>query len=85
MRKKLLVWLAWSVTATSLHAQSKKPLDHSVYDGWKSVGERAITPNGKYIGYAVNPQEGDGELMIEAYDNPKYRKQIARGGNLQFT
>lgn len=85
MRKKLLALLAWSITTTTLCAQTKKALNHSVYDGWKFVAERAITPNGKYIGYAVNPQEGDGELVIEAYDNPKYRKQIARGGNLQFT
>jgi dipeptidyl aminopeptidase/acylaminoacyl peptidase len=86
MRKKVISLLVLTATASStLWAQTKKPLDHTVYDGWKSVAERAITPNGKYLGYAVNPQEGDGELVVEAYDNPKYRKQVARGANLQFT
>ncbi|MEP7255879.1 MAG: hypothetical protein ABI666_08870, partial [Ferruginibacter sp.] len=62
----------------NLSAQNKKPLDHSVYDGWKSIGERMISNDGKYIVYAVNPQEGDGELVIQ---NPsaQYKKVIARG------
>ncbi|MBP6285565.1 MAG: prolyl oligopeptidase family serine peptidase [Ferruginibacter sp.] len=61
----------------NLFAQNKKPLDHSVYDGWKSIGERMISNDGKYIVYAVNPQEGDGELVIQ---NPetRYKKVIPR-------
>lgn len=58
-------------------AQNKKPLDHSVYDGWKSLGERMISKNGRYIVYAVNPQEGDGELVIQNLAT-KYKKVIAR-------
>lgn len=61
-------------------AQTKKPLDHSVYDGWKSLGERMISNDGKYIVYTINPQEGDGELVIKNIaDN--YTKTIARGGS----
>ncbi|MCW3091342.1 MAG: family peptidase [Ferruginibacter sp.] len=59
-------------------SQSKKPLDHSVYDGWKSIGERMISNDGKYIVYAVNPQEGDGELVIQNIAT-KYKKVISRG------
>ncbi len=62
----------------NVSAQSKKPLDHSVYDGWKSVGERMISNDGKYIVYAVNPQEGDGELVIQNA-SAQYKKVIARG------
>src|SRR6186713_345387 len=43
----------------------KKPLDHSVYDGWQSLGERMISPDGRTVVYSVNPQEGDGVLVIE--------------------
>ncbi|MEP7142502.1 MAG: prolyl oligopeptidase family serine peptidase [Ferruginibacter sp.] len=60
-------------------AQIKKPLDHSVYDGWKSIGERMISSDGKYIVYTVNPQEGDGELIIQNAVT-KYKKIISRGG-----
>lgn len=67
--------LVLSIAAT---AQKKKPLDHSVYDGWKSVGERMVSNDGKYVVYAVNPQEGDGELVIQ---NPAigYKRVVARG------
>ncbi len=56
----------------------KKPLDHSVYDGWQSVGERSISNNGKYAVYTINPQEGDGVLVIQSTDNT-FKKEIARG------
>jgi dienelactone hydrolase len=69
-----------SSTATA----QKKPLDHSVYDNWKMPGERLISHNGQYIAYTINPQEGDGELIIQ---NPttQYKKQIPRGYGAIFT
>lgn len=76
MKKVFLpVFLLFSI---NLIAQNKKPLDHSVYDGWKAVGERMISNDGKYIVYAVNPQEGDGELIIQNA-SAQYKKAIARG------
>ncbi|MFT3680495.1 MAG: prolyl oligopeptidase family serine peptidase [Ferruginibacter sp.] len=62
----------------------KKALDHSVYDNWKSIGEKMISNNGQFVVYAVNPQEGDGELIIQ---NPttKYKKVIPRGYSATIT
>lgn len=62
----------------------KKPLDHSVYDKWQSVGERSISNNGKYVVYTIAPQEGDGELVIQASDN-SYKKIIPRGYGASIT
>jgi dipeptidyl aminopeptidase/acylaminoacyl peptidase len=56
----------------------KKPLDHSVYDSWQSIGERSISNNGKYAVYTVLPQEGDGDLVVQSSDN-SYKKIIPRG------
>ncbi|MCW5941138.1 MAG: S9 family peptidase [Fimbriimonadaceae bacterium] len=50
--------------ATASFAQAKKPLDHSVYDGWKSVGAPALSRDGRWLLYTVNPQVGDGELVV---------------------
>ena len=47
----------------------KKPLDHSVYDSWQSVGERMISNNGKWVLYSINPQEGDNQLVIQSAGN----------------
>jgi dipeptidyl aminopeptidase/acylaminoacyl peptidase len=62
----------------------KKPLDHTVYDGWQSIAERSISNDGKYVVYAVNPQEGDGVLMIQSVSGD-YKKEIPRGYNASIT
>ena len=68
----------------NIQAQTKKPLDHSVYDSWKSIGERVVSNDGSFVVYTVNPQEGDAELVIQ---NPatKYKKVVARGYNAVIT
>ena len=75
--------------ALSLPALSqKKPLDHAVYDGWQSLGERQISSDGRTVVYTVNPQEGDGVLVIErplAGAGSTARQEIARGYNTQIT
>lgn len=82
MKKLVFFCLVFIVTAAT--AQNKKPLDHTVYDNWKSIGERMISNDGQFVVYAVNPQEGDGELVIQ---NPatKYKKTIPRGYNATIT
>jgi dipeptidyl aminopeptidase/acylaminoacyl peptidase len=81
--RKLFQSLLVLVIALPVIAQ-KKPLDHSVYDGWQSLGERAISSNGKFVAYTVNPQEGDGMLVIQAFDN-SFKKEIPRGYNVTIT
>ncbi len=73
-----LLPLLFLFVCTSAIAQTKKPLTHSVYDGWKSIGERAISNDGKYAVYAINPQEGDGMLVI--HDLQTGKKQEAERG-----
>ena len=64
MMKKLLLMMMCALTVASVHAQ-KKPLDHSVYDAWKSVGAISVPRNGDILMYNINPGEGDTELVIE--------------------
>lgn len=81
MKKLLLALLL--LPALQVLAQ-KKPLDHTVYDGWEALGERAISNDGKYIAYAVNPQEGDGMLYIQAVAGD-YKVVIPRGYSVSIT
>ncbi|MGN6417304.1 MAG: alpha/beta hydrolase family protein [Pseudobacter sp.] len=82
MKKTPLVLLA--MLSTSLAMAQKKPLDHSVYDGWQSISERSVSNNGKFVAYTITPQEGDGTLVIQATDN-SYKKEFPRGGNAVIT
>ncbi len=82
MRKTFFIVLI--LFAVHAEAQHKKPLDHTVYDSWQSVGERKISNDGKWIVYCVDVQEGDGELIIQSVD-AKYKKIIPRGYNITIT
>lgn len=64
----------------ALFAQ-KKPLDHGVYDGWQSIGERYISNDGKWVVYTVTPQEGDATLFIQSAENPTLKTAVPRGYN----
>ena len=75
---KNILFLITFFISTSTLAQQKKPLTHDVYDGWKSVGERAISNNGKFVTYTIVPQEGDGLLVIQDVNTDK-KKEIERG------
>lgn len=76
VKGSLILLLFISIAARA----QKKPLDHSVYDGWQNIGERVISNDGRYVVYTINPQEGDGTLVIQATDN-SYKKEIPRGYN----
>ena len=62
--KKFSFMLVFALIATLAYAQ-KKPLDHSVYDSWKSLNAVSVPRNGDILIYNINPGEGDGELVIE--------------------
>ena len=87
MRKLLLLAALCGTGLMQAQAQqqtAKKPLTHDVYDSWKSVQGEKISHNGQYVLYNVNPQEGDGELIIRNYIN-NASKQYSRGGRAEFT
>ena len=62
----------------------KKPLDHSVYDAWQSVGSRLISNDGKWLGYYVDAQEGDGNLYLYSTIN-KTQQKFSRASKLFLT
>lgn len=71
------------LSALTSNAQ-KKPLDHTVYDQWQSIGIREFSPNGQWLFYQVNPQEGDKQLIITKSDKSK-ELLVSRGENPVFT
>jgi len=81
MKRSLLLFL---LSPLALLAQ-KKPLDHTVYDGWQSIGERMISNDGKWVVYTVTPQEGDANLYIQSTQNTAGKTQVPRGYNAVIT
>ncbi|MBQ1936924.1 MAG: prolyl oligopeptidase family serine peptidase [Bacteroidales bacterium] len=60
---KLMLLASMCFVVAELSAQ-KKPLDHDAYDSWQSVQSLSLSNDGKILAYSVNPQEGDGELIV---------------------
>ncbi|TVP43620.1 MAG: S9 family peptidase [Mongoliibacter sp.] len=82
--KHLLTFLlVFLVTLT--FAQEKRSLTHNDYDGWESISAEKITKNGNWIGYEVNPQEGDGRLEIAGTKTSDRKIIVPRGGNWSFS
>ena len=81
MYKILLFFMVFLCMKTSAQ---KKELDHTVYDSWQSIRETSFHPQGKYIIYAIVPQEGDGRFIIR---NVKTGNElsIARATQAVFT
>lgn len=63
---RLFLFLTFLSTVFSqAHSQTnKKPIDHSVYDGWQSITSEAISNDGNWVLYSIMPQEGDAKLIV---------------------
>ena len=61
--KKLLLLATVLLVSVSTFA-AKPPLDHSVYDGWKSVSGLTVQNDGDWARWTVAPQEGDVVLHL---------------------
>ena len=82
--QKSLLFVLSFLCFSLLGWSQKKPLDHTVYDGWQSVGERKINNNGTWIAYTVDPQEGDGQLVLQKTD-ATFSTTIPRGYSISFS
>ncbi len=64
MKKIMLLAACLLVTISAFAA--KPPLDHSVYDDWKSVSGLTVQNDGEWARWTVAPQEGD--VMLRFYN-----------------
>jgi dipeptidyl aminopeptidase/acylaminoacyl peptidase len=66
----MLCFLAALALTSDAAAAAKKPLDHTVYDGWKAVRGTALSDDGKWACYGIAPQIGDAKLYIYSTSHP---------------
>ncbi len=58
--------------------KQKKALSISDFAKWKTIKSTCLSANGKYVTYELNPQQGDGHLIIKHNDS-RQEDSIARG------
>lgn len=81
-QKYSLLLLSFSLVS-GIYAQ-KKPLDHSVYDNWKSISRAEISKSGNIIHYTISPQEGDNLTEVKNSKN-QLLLSIPRGTDVRLT
>ena len=67
MKKSILLFIVFNLSFhifSFSQTEKKIPLDHSVYDSWKDLENSEISNNSEWISYEINPQKGDGKLLI---------------------
>ncbi len=52
------------VLAAVAQTTAKRPLHHRDYDSWRTIQNPTLSRDGKFLAYALFPEEGDGELVI---------------------
>ena len=81
MKQKLTFLL---LLCASLAYAQKKPLDHTVYDTWESLGARQFSNDGNWAAYSINQQEGDANLYFQ-HSLIAQKLKIARGATSSFS
>lgn len=61
---RILLLSAFLINIAFIWAQ-KEPLDHSVYDGWKSLRNTSVSDDGRFVSSLISPQEGDTVLFLK--------------------
>jgi dipeptidyl aminopeptidase/acylaminoacyl peptidase len=64
----VIVAAAVAVAALA-QAPAKRSLSHRDYDGWRTIHNQRLSPNGQYLAYALFPQDGDGEVVLRRLDS----------------
>jgi dipeptidyl aminopeptidase/acylaminoacyl peptidase len=62
----------------------KKPLTHEVYDNWKEITYRALTPDGSFAVYTINPQDGDGRVVFHSLKS-NAQDSVKRAADISIT
>jgi dipeptidyl aminopeptidase/acylaminoacyl peptidase len=66
-----LTFLLLAPVSFAQAAPVKRPISHRDYDSWRAIQNQKLSPDGKYVGYALFPQEGDGELVVRNIETGK--------------
>jgi dipeptidyl aminopeptidase/acylaminoacyl peptidase len=62
---------------------AQRTLDHDAYERWRTIEQEALSRDGKWISYVLEPQLGDAELVVRATGAAtEYR--VARGRDARF-
>ncbi len=66
-------------------AQTKKPVDFTLYDSWKSLSGQMVSDDGNWTSWVVNSLQGDGTLYLRGWDETLNKREFFRGTQAAFS
>ena len=60
----LLTLLVSTSVSFAQQTSAKRSLTHADYDNWRAIQGQTLSRDGKFVGYALVPQDGDGEIVV---------------------
>lgn len=78
------VFVATAQKKTKSTPVQKQPLTHNVYDSWKGIPYKGITNDGKFAAVLINPQDGDGRVVIYNFSTGK-EDSVKRASDVSLT
>ncbi|HKS39103.1 MAG TPA: hypothetical protein VJX74_00710, partial [Blastocatellia bacterium] len=73
-KQTIALFVAALLLSTSVLAQQaaqKRALTHADYDSWRAIQGQQLSRDGKFIAYALVPQDGDGEIVARNLETGK--------------
>lgn len=64
-----------AATKPATPAMLKRPITHADFDAWRSIATPVLSRDGKWLVYSVQPQDGDGELVLRELATGKERRE----------
>jgi len=84
--RALVLLLGLAPLTVPASAQAPRPLTLADFDQWKSLAGTALSPDGRWVAYTLNPQVGNGELVVRATTGTtEYRQARGFTGRPQLT
>jgi dipeptidyl aminopeptidase/acylaminoacyl peptidase len=72
------------ISVTKAQTTIKKPLSTSDFASWKVLNNPIVSSDGKYSAFEINPQKGDGNLVVKPTDGKK-EEVMPRGYAASFS
>ena len=72
---RLIAATAFLCVTAVVAEPAKRPIGHADFDAWRTIATPVLSRDGKWLAYSVQPQEGDGELVIREIATGKERRE----------
>ena len=91
MKHLILILSIFTIVITSCAATGqmndeveKRTLSHDDFDIWQDISRETLSRDGRFLLYELNPQEGDGDLIIRDF-NDEQIDSLHRGGRFELS